>query len=180
MTQWLRLCAPNAGGLGLTLGQRTRCHMPQLRPSVAKYILKKWKCKIKLLFILTPCRGCFKEDRQTEPFWTCQCEHSSGFSKAEAPVAWPYVTLRTKAVNQSCNSPGWDSASVPVPGSPFLPTRTTPQTWLSRIYLCSFLSYRAGGLDLQKVNKPEIHPFREKKKTMIILPLTHVMCHVWL
>ena len=28
---WLRLCAPNTGGLGLIPGQRTRSHMPQLK-----------------------------------------------------------------------------------------------------------------------------------------------------
>ena len=28
---WLRLHAPNAGGLGLIPGQGTRSHMPQLR-----------------------------------------------------------------------------------------------------------------------------------------------------
>ena len=31
MVQWLRLCAPNAGGPGSTSGQRTRFHMMQLR-----------------------------------------------------------------------------------------------------------------------------------------------------
>ena len=31
VVQWLGLHAPNAGGLGLILGQGTRSHMPQLR-----------------------------------------------------------------------------------------------------------------------------------------------------
>ncbi|TEA41477.1 hypothetical protein DBR06_SOUSAS27010023, partial [Sousa chinensis] len=31
VVQWLRLCTPNAGGLGLISGQGTRSHMPQLR-----------------------------------------------------------------------------------------------------------------------------------------------------
>ncbi|TEA30366.1 hypothetical protein DBR06_SOUSAS27510003, partial [Sousa chinensis] len=31
MIQWLRLCAPNAGGPGLIPGQGARSHMPQLR-----------------------------------------------------------------------------------------------------------------------------------------------------
>ena len=31
VVQWLRLQAPNAGGLGLSPGQGTRSHMPQLR-----------------------------------------------------------------------------------------------------------------------------------------------------
>ena len=31
VVQWLRLCPPNAGGLGLIPGQETRSHMPQLR-----------------------------------------------------------------------------------------------------------------------------------------------------
>ncbi|TEA30083.1 hypothetical protein DBR06_SOUSAS18210011, partial [Sousa chinensis] len=31
VAQWLRLCAPNAGGPGLIPGQGTRSHMPQLR-----------------------------------------------------------------------------------------------------------------------------------------------------
>ena len=36
VVQWLRLCTPNAGGMGLIPGQRTRSHMPQLKPSTAK------------------------------------------------------------------------------------------------------------------------------------------------
>ena len=43
VVQWLRLSAPNAGGLGLTPGQGTRScmlqqrsHLPQLRPRAAK------------------------------------------------------------------------------------------------------------------------------------------------
>ena len=31
LAQGLRLCAPNAGGLGLISGQGTRSHMPKLR-----------------------------------------------------------------------------------------------------------------------------------------------------
>ena len=31
VVQWLRLCTPNAGGLGLIPGQRTRSHISQLR-----------------------------------------------------------------------------------------------------------------------------------------------------
>ncbi|TEA25280.1 hypothetical protein DBR06_SOUSAS1010184, partial [Sousa chinensis] len=31
VVQWLRLCAPNAGGPGLISGQGTRSHMLQLR-----------------------------------------------------------------------------------------------------------------------------------------------------
>ena len=34
--QWLRLHAPNAGGLGSTPGQGTRSHMLQLRPCADK------------------------------------------------------------------------------------------------------------------------------------------------
>ena len=36
MVQWLRLHAPKVGNLGLILGQGTRYHMPQLRPSAVK------------------------------------------------------------------------------------------------------------------------------------------------
>ena len=36
MVQWLRLWAPNAGGLGLIPGQGTRSHMSHLRPDAAK------------------------------------------------------------------------------------------------------------------------------------------------
>ena len=36
VVQWLRLCTPNTGGLGLISGQETRSGMPQLRPSAAK------------------------------------------------------------------------------------------------------------------------------------------------
>ena len=44
--QWLRLCAPDAGGLGLIPGQGTRSHIPQLRPSTNKnkYEKKKVQC----------------------------------------------------------------------------------------------------------------------------------------
>ena len=31
VVQWLRLCIPNAGGLGSIPGQGTRSHMPQLK-----------------------------------------------------------------------------------------------------------------------------------------------------
>ena len=31
VVQWVRLCAPNAGGLGSIAGWGTRSHMPQLR-----------------------------------------------------------------------------------------------------------------------------------------------------
>ena len=34
--QWLRLCTPNAGGLGSIPGQGARSRMQQLRPSAAK------------------------------------------------------------------------------------------------------------------------------------------------
>ena len=35
VVQWLRLCAPNAGGPGLIPAWGTRSHMPQLRPGAA-------------------------------------------------------------------------------------------------------------------------------------------------
>ena len=31
VVQWLGLCAPNAGGLGSSRGQRTKSQMPQLK-----------------------------------------------------------------------------------------------------------------------------------------------------
>ena len=42
---WLRLHAPNAGGLGPIPGQGTRSHRPQPRPGVTKQIIKKKKKK---------------------------------------------------------------------------------------------------------------------------------------
>ena len=36
VVQWLRLCTPNAGGLGSIPGQGARSRMQQLRPSAAK------------------------------------------------------------------------------------------------------------------------------------------------
>ena len=52
--QWLRLWAPNAGGLGSIPGQRTRSHVPQLRVCILQYFLrsgaiKKKKCHELLL-----------------------------------------------------------------------------------------------------------------------------------
>ena len=38
VVQWPRIYAPNAKSLGLIPGQGSRSHMPQLRPSTAKYI----------------------------------------------------------------------------------------------------------------------------------------------
>ena len=40
VVQWLRFCAPNAGGLGLIPGQETKSCMLQRRPSTAKQINK--------------------------------------------------------------------------------------------------------------------------------------------
>ena len=36
VVQWLRLCAPNAGGPGLIPGQGTRSHIQQLRSHMPK------------------------------------------------------------------------------------------------------------------------------------------------
>ena len=38
VVQWLRLCAPSAGGLGWIPGQGTRTHTLPLRPTGAKQI----------------------------------------------------------------------------------------------------------------------------------------------
>ena len=43
VVQWLRLCTPNAGGLGLIPGQRTRSHISQLRVWMPK--LKDPTCR---------------------------------------------------------------------------------------------------------------------------------------
>ena len=40
VVEWLRLCAPNAGGLGSIPDQRTRSHMSQLRHTARSYILQ--------------------------------------------------------------------------------------------------------------------------------------------
>ena len=45
MVQWLRLCSPDTGGLGLIPGQETRSHVSQLRPNAAKKKTKKKKIK---------------------------------------------------------------------------------------------------------------------------------------
>ena len=45
VVQWLGLCAPKAGGLGLIPGQGARAHMLQLRHRATKYIVKKKKKK---------------------------------------------------------------------------------------------------------------------------------------
>ena len=43
VVQWLRLCAPNAGGLGSIPGQENRSHMLQLRPAAVKFKTKRKK-----------------------------------------------------------------------------------------------------------------------------------------
>ena len=49
VVQWLRLCAPSAGGPGSIPGQGTGCHMPQLaqKSKLNKHFFKKessWQC----------------------------------------------------------------------------------------------------------------------------------------
>ena len=51
VVQWLRLCAPNARGLGSIPGQGTRFHMPQL----------------KSLHAATEDQTCHSEDPQLKP-----------------------------------------------------------------------------------------------------------------
>ena len=67
IAQWLRPHAPNAGGLGLVPGQRTRSHMAQLkilyaaiskqlRPASAKYtnkmfLMTLWKYSYPLISV---------------------------------------------------------------------------------------------------------------------------------
>ena len=52
MAQWLRIWAPNAGGLGSILGQGTRSHMPQLWPKysqINEYIFLKRETQVQSL-----------------------------------------------------------------------------------------------------------------------------------
>ena len=44
MVQWLRLCAPNAGGLGSIRGQRTRSNMPPLKIAYATVQIEDPMC----------------------------------------------------------------------------------------------------------------------------------------
>ncbi|TEA37350.1 hypothetical protein DBR06_SOUSAS1910041, partial [Sousa chinensis] len=46
VVQWLRLCAPNAGGLGSIPGQGTRSHMPQLRACTSQLKIPHTATKI--------------------------------------------------------------------------------------------------------------------------------------
>ena len=45
VAQWIRLCAPNAGGPGSIPGQGTRSHMPQLRVGMSQ--LRSWRAATK-------------------------------------------------------------------------------------------------------------------------------------
>ena len=45
VVQWLRICVPNAGGLGSIPGEENRSHMPQLRPNTTNCFLKVGKKK---------------------------------------------------------------------------------------------------------------------------------------
>ena len=62
VVQWLRLCAPNAGGLGSIPGQGNRSCMLQVRPAAVK--LKKKKKEIRWCVrafnsdIVNPCPTC--------------------------------------------------------------------------------------------------------------------------
>ena len=55
VVQWLRLCAPNAGGLGLTPGQGTRSHMLQLK-EIPHAATKNPACTTKILHAETKTR----------------------------------------------------------------------------------------------------------------------------
>ena len=57
MVQWLRLCTFSAEGQGLSLGQRTRSCMQQLRPSAVKYIYIFFIKVITIKLILKNQRG---------------------------------------------------------------------------------------------------------------------------
>ena len=46
VVQWLRLCAPNAGGPGSIPGQGTRSCMPQSRPKIPHAMAKAWHSQI--------------------------------------------------------------------------------------------------------------------------------------
>ena len=66
MVQWLRLRAPNAGGLGSIPGQGTRSHRAQLRSGAAKqinvFLKKKPILKLKINYALK------KNDFHLPPF----------------------------------------------------------------------------------------------------------------
>ena len=50
--QWLRLCVPNAGGLGSIPGQGTKSHMLQRRPKICLL-------QLKTLLAATKDRACY-------------------------------------------------------------------------------------------------------------------------
>ena len=54
VVQCLKLADPNAGGLGLTLGQGTRSHMPQLRVCVPRQKILCAAAKTPYLLYLGP------------------------------------------------------------------------------------------------------------------------------
>ena len=62
MVQWLRLHTPNAGGLGLILGQGIRSHVLQLRPGIAKQIniLKNISSYYRLICDLCPLQNLYE------------------------------------------------------------------------------------------------------------------------
>ena len=55
MVQWLRLCAPNAGGLGSIPGQATRSRMPQLRVHMLQMKIPHAATKISHTATKIPC-----------------------------------------------------------------------------------------------------------------------------
>ena len=61
VVQWLRLCAPNAGGLGSIPGQENRSRMLQLGPAAVKLKKKKeirWCVRAFDPDIVNPCPTC--------------------------------------------------------------------------------------------------------------------------
>ena len=50
MVQWLRLCAPNAGGLDSIPGQGTRSRRPQRRSKIPHAATRTWNSQISKIF----------------------------------------------------------------------------------------------------------------------------------
>ena len=133
VVQWLRLCTPNAGGLGSIPGGGTRSHMlqlrvhqPQQRMTIPRAVTKTWCNRINKLK---------KKEKETEKPAASQLVSSTEARPAEANRS-PRPLLST---GQPSPAAGWPRARLFPPGSEgprwfpragpsFLQTLALPQT----------------------------------------------------
>ena len=90
VVQWLRFCAPQAGGLGLIPGQETRSHMPQLRLAQPN----KWINKNQLLKEVSY-QAMKRHERNLNAYYEMERSQSQEATYYMIPTTWHSRESRT-------------------------------------------------------------------------------------